>query len=230
MPPPKRESRLNRISRRAVIAARRRTAETRQGLDLRGADSTLMLSALRYSEAFRPLMAAAVERRCVALFGGSRQTRMKLARALYNSLELPGEFVAPLHILGRPQLIGGGRWRKPGALDQAANGMLFLNSIGKFNKDAVDVIVDGAAKRGALVVTGADGCWCQPSMRPCRCTDRQKVVYEAYVRTLARRLDAVSVDAPDKLRLALGHAGSNEERIRALIRAGGRIDAKGGTT
>lgn len=108
-----------------------------------------------------------------------------------TSLVTSRPFRSPHHTISDISLIGGGKYPKPGEISLAHHGILFLDEVPEFSKDALEVLrqplEDGVVTISRLnatlsyparttVVCAANPCKCGNLLeisKPCSCTPRQ---------------------------------------------------------
>jgi magnesium chelatase family protein len=177
-------------------------------------------------------------------------TRIYSAAGLARGLVTERPFRAPHHGISLVGLTGGGRWMRPGEVSLASHGVLFLDEMTEFRRDALEALrqpledgritvvrVHGAATFLAsfCLVASMNPCPCgylgDPGGR-CACGSSQIQRYRAKLSgPLLDRFDLV-VDVPRVELAALG-AGSPAESSRSVrervVRARQRQRARFGT-
>ena len=146
---------------------------------------------------------------------------------------------APHHSVSEAGLIGGGELPRPGEVSLAHNGVLFLDELPEFRRDALEalrqpledgkVCIARAKARAwfparALVVGAANRCPCgnlgHPA-RPCRCSPKARRAYlERLSGPLLDRLDVhVGLPPVDVRSLVGGVPGESSSVVRARVLA-----------
>jgi magnesium chelatase family protein len=146
-------------------------------------------------------------------------------------------FRAPHHTVSEAGLVGGGDQPRPGEVSLAHNGVLFLDELAEFRRDALEALrqplEDGRvciarAKARAwfparsLVVAAVNRCPCgnlgHPA-RPCRCTTRARRAYLGRLSgPLLDRLDVhVSLLPVDVTALVSGVPGEGSAAVQARV-------------
>ena len=144
---------------------------------------------------------------------------------------------APHHSVSEAGLIGGGELPRPGEVSLAHNGVLFLDELPEFRRDALEalrqpledgrVCIARARARAwfparALVVGAANRCPCgnlgHPT-RPCRCSPKARRAYLGRLSgPLLDRLDVhVGLPPVDVRSLVGGAAGESSADVRARV-------------
>ncbi|MBR5712604.1 MAG: YifB family Mg chelatase-like AAA ATPase [Lachnospiraceae bacterium] len=116
-------------------------------------------------------------------------------------------FRAPHHTVTVPALAGGGRFPMPGEVSLASGGVLFLDELPEFQRGSIEVLrqpledrrirvarLNGSAEYPAkfMLVAAMNPCPCgyYPDRNRCRCTQEQRIRYEAKVsRPILDRID-----------------------------------------
>ncbi len=158
-------------------------------------------------------------------------------------------FRAPHHSASAAALVGGGEPVRPGEVTLAHRGVLFLDELPEFRRDAVEVLrtvlecgeahVARARSRVTmparpLVVAAMNPCPCGflgDRERPCRCTPLQASRYRGRISgPLLDRFDLhVEVPRVPVRRLTRMQPGEASERVAARVRtARERLEAEGG--
>jgi magnesium chelatase family protein len=145
-------------------------------------------------------------------------------------------FRAPHHTISAAGLVGGGTPPRPGEVTLAHRGVLFLDELAEFSRDAIEALREPLESgRVAIVRAGhaielpcrfvlvgaANPCPCGPGpdSDDCRCSDAQVRRYEARLSgALADRIDVfVRVERPERTEIGGGEGeGSASIRERVL--------------
>jgi len=152
-------------------------------------------------------------------------------------------FRAPHHSVSEAGLVGGGELPRPGEVSLAHNGVLFLDELPEFRRDALEslrqpledgrVCIARARARAwfparALVVGAANRCPCgnlgHPA-RPCRCSPKARRAYLGRLSgPLLDRLDVhVGLPPVDVQSLVAGAPGETSATVRERVTAARRI-------
>jgi len=114
---------------------------------------------------------------------------VRVIQSVAGTLELAGAgprrpFRAPHHTASYAALVGGGPWLQPGEVTLASSGVLFLDELPEFDRDALDALRQ-PLEEGVVTIARAHGHVRYPArfqlvaaMNPCRCgfygsTDRE---------------------------------------------------------
>jgi magnesium chelatase family protein len=152
-------------------------------------------------------------------------------------------FRAPHHSVSEAGLVGGGELPRPGEVSLAHNGVLFLDELAEFRRDALEalrqpledgrVCIARARARAwfparALVVGAANRCPCgnlgHPT-RPCRCSPKSRRAYLARLSgPLLDRLDVhVGLPPVDVHALVGGAPGESSSSVRDRVTAARQV-------
>jgi magnesium chelatase family protein len=146
-------------------------------------------------------------------------------------------FRAPHHSVSEAGLVGGGEIPRPGEVSLAHNGVLFLDELAEFRRDALEslrqpledglVCIARARARAwfparPLVVAAMNRCPCGNLGHPgraCRCTSKARQTYLAKLSgPLLERLDVhVGLPPVDVGALVRGKRGESSEAVRARV-------------
>jgi len=145
-------------------------------------------------------------------------------------------FRAPHHTISPRALVGGGRPLRPGEVTRAHRGVLFLDELGEFRRDALEalrqpledgsVVVSGAGRRSVRLpcrfslVAASNPCPCGhgPDSGECNCNPAAVARYAAKLSgALADRIEiALAVGRPSAEAMA-GAPGERSEPVRARV-------------
>ncbi len=163
-----------------------------------------------------------------------------------EGLILSPPFRAPHHTITETALVGGGGYPKPGEISLAHHGVLFLDELPEFKRNALEVLRQ-PLEEGKMVISRAATSISFPAkfmlvaaMNPCPCgyfTDEQQVCYCTPIQ-IKNYLGKISGPLLDRIdihlevrRLGLGDfgisapAGEPSVRIRERVEAARRIQA-----
>jgi magnesium chelatase family protein len=163
-----------------------------------------------------------------------------------EGLILSPPFRAPHHTITDTALVGGGGYPKPGEISLAHHGVLFLDELPEFKRNALEVLRQ-PLEEGKMVISRASTTVSFPAkfmlvaaMNPCPCgyfTDEQQVCYCTPIQ-IKNYLGKISGPLLDRIdihlevrRLGLGDfgtsapAGEPSLRIRERVEAARRIQA-----
>lgn len=153
-------------------------------------------------------------------------------------------FRAPHHTITQTALAGGGRYPKPGEISLASGGVLFLDELPEFNRQALEVLrqpledgyvnvarLDGNCRYPAkfMLVAAMNPCRCgyYPDRRKCTCTPVQVKNYLGRISTpLLDRVDICAETVPlklDEVNPAVNRKKETSEEIRKRVAAAHEI-------
>ena len=160
-------------------------------------------------------------------------TSVYSAVGLSDGLMYYRPFRAPHHTISVAALVGGGSAPRPGEVQLATHGVLFLDELPEFSRAAIDALADALNRMSAasrpLVVAAANPCpcgWRGSTVRACLCSDSAISRYTSRVAWAATRL-GITVTAqthPVPLNALRGVVGESSESIRARLAA---VDKEG---
>lgn len=153
-------------------------------------------------------------------------------------------FRTPHHTITQAALAGGGRYPKPGEISLASGGVLFLDELPEFNRQALEVLrqpledgyvnvarLDGNCRYPArfMLVAAMNPCRCgyYPDRRKCTCTPMQVKNYLGRISTpLLDRIDICAETVPlklDEMNTAINRKKETSEEIRKRVAAAHEI-------
>jgi len=132
------------------------------------------------------------------------------AGVLTEDLITQPTFRAPHHTVSYAALVGGGKWPRPGEVSMAHRGVLFLDELPEFRRDALEELVCVTRDKSVtitqrnaaitlpadfLLVAAMNNCPCGGAVA-CVCTPVEIDRYRARVEPTVRRLGFVEVAVP----------------------------------
>src|SRR3712207_3765351 len=168
-------------------------------------------------------------------------TRIHSIAGLHDGRGLMTErpFRAPHHLISPSGLVGGGAVPTPGEITLAHRGVLFLDELSEFNRNALEALrqplEDGrvvvvraqrvlAFPTGAMLVAASNPCPCGMDGDRCRCTAGERARHERRLSgPLLHRMDiTIHVDRPNAERLRGDCAPPSREVRERVVAARGR--------
>jgi len=157
-------------------------------------------------------------------------TRAYSAVGLSDGLVAQRPFRAPHHTISAAALVGGGSSRRPGEVQLATHGVLFLDEIAEFARGTIEALADALRQMPEasrpLVVASANPCpcgWRGSSLRACTCSDEALARYTARVEAASVKLGlttTATVPAVTLSDLRGAPAGESSAVIAARIATG----------
>jgi magnesium chelatase family protein len=122
-------------------------------------------------------------------------TRAYSAVGLSDGLVAQRPFRAPHHTISTAALVGGGSSRRPGEVQLATHGILFLDEIAEFARGTIEALADALRQMPEasrpIVVASANPCpcgWRGTALRACTCSDEALARYTACVKAATTKL------------------------------------------
>lgn len=146
-------------------------------------------------------------------------------------------FRAPHHASTTASLLGGGNTVRPGEVSLASKGVLFLDELPLFRREAIEALREPLEERRVVItrlkgiyefpadfclVAACNNCPCgfYPDLSRCRCTQAQIRMYQGHLsRPILERIDICAEARPVSFEeIGRGERGECSERIRARVK------------